>query len=248
MKKTILMAALAVVAGVFLTVNMGDAAKKAEYVGYKKCGGCHKSQKDSWLESSHAKAFEDLEKGVKVAEKKKAGLEDKDYTKDEKCLTCHTTGYGEKGGYKEDLGETTAKYLVGVTCEMCHGAGEGFRKEHRKAGNEFKKTNKPTPRKNLVALGQNVSTEDIKEACFSCHMNYEGSGWNGAKEPYTPFTPKVDAKYKFDFDKAVKDTKAMHEHFKLRGVFTGEPLFKYREAFQKEAKEAVEGEEGGEEK
>ena len=84
-------------------------------------------------------------------------------------------------------------------------------------------------------------------------MNYEGSSWKGAKEPYTPFTPKVDPKYKFDFEKMVKESgkdkdKGMHEHFKLRGVYDGEPVPKIRAEFQKKAKEPAAGEEEEEEK
>ena len=46
-----------------------------------------------------------------------------------------------------------------------------------------------------------------------------------------------DAKYTFNFDKMVKDVKAMHEHYKLDGSFTGEPKFKYHDEFQANAKE-----------
>jgi hypothetical protein len=74
-------------------------------------------------------------------------------------------------------------------------------------------------------------------------LNYEGSPWKGAKEPYTPFTPKVDAKFKFEFEKAIKEKKAMHEHFKLKGAFEGEPVPKIRTEFQKTAKEPAAGEE-----
>ncbi len=234
--KKILFVALSVAISLVLISGTGEAAKKAKYVGYKKCGGCHKSQRDSWKKTKHAKAFESLKPGKAVEAKKKAGLDpNKDYTKDDKCLTCHTTGYKQRGGYKKGISKTKAKYLVGVTCEMCHGAGDKYRRLHRDAGNKFKKTGKPTPRAQLDKLGMNVSTEAIKNACFSCHMNYEGSGWAGAKEPYTPFTPKVDPKYKFDFDKFVRDEKAMHKHFKLKGVFKGEPKFKYHDEFQEKA-------------
>ena len=47
--------------------------------------------------------------------------------------------------------------------------------------------------------------------------------WKGVKKPYTPFTPKVDKKYAFNFEKSVRNNKAMHEHFKLAGTFNGPP-------------------------
>lgn len=217
-------------------------AATVEYVGNKSCSGCHKSEGKSWADTAHAKAVESLKKGVKADAKKKAGLEDKDYTKDEKCLTCHTVGYGGKGGYTIAMEDAKAKYYTAVGCEMCHGAGSLYKKEMRKAGFDFKKKKKTTLRKKLIAAGQN---DDLEDACNSCHMNYEGSPWKGAKAPYTPFTPKVDAKYAFDFQKAVRNNKAMHEHFKLKGIFEGDPLPKTRAEFQKDAKEPEVG--GGEE-
>ncbi|MFO7580259.1 MAG: cytochrome C554, partial [Nitrosomonas halophila] len=42
----------------------------------------------------------------------------------------------------------------------------------------------------------------------------------------------------FNFDEMVKDVKAMHEHYKLDGVYEGEPKFKYHDEFQASAKEA----------
>ena len=212
--------------------------------------GCHISQRDSWLDTTHAKAFDSLKPKVKANEKKKAKLDpNKDYTNDKDCIGCHTTGYGEKGGYKPDMPEKKAKFLQSVGCEMCHGAGSLYRKKHKEAGASFKKTKQPTPRKELADTGQ---ISNYEEACAGCHLNYKGSPWKGAKEPYTPFTPSVDPKYKLDFEKAVKETgkgkgkgkgKAIHEHFKLRDVFKGEPVSKIRAELQKTAKEPKAGEE-----
>jgi len=70
-------------------------------------------------------------------------------------------------------------------------------------------------------------------------LNYEGSGWKGTKEPYTPFTPEVHKKYTFKFDKYVADVKAMHEHYKLDGTFTGDPIFKMHDEFQSKAKVGI---------
>lgn len=227
-----------------LVLSGSAYAAMASYQGYKKCGGCHKSQKESWLETKHANAFEALKPNKSVKAKQKVKLDPKkDYTADDKCVGCHVTGYQERGGYSDRMPKTRAKYFIGVTCEECHGPGSLYRKEHRKAGREFKRSEKKTPRKVLERKGEIF---DYEEACNSCHMNYEGSPWKGAKKPYTPFTPDVDKKYGFDYDKAVKEIgkdKAMHKHFKLRGVFTGKPIPKYRDEFQKDAKEPAAEEE-----
>ena len=62
------------------------AAGGAKYKGGKKCKACHMKQYKAWAKTSMATSFENLKKGVKVAEKAAAGIEDKDYTHDENCL------------------------------------------------------------------------------------------------------------------------------------------------------------------
>lgn len=230
---------LAVSAAALTLTFGGPAAAAGKYEGIKGCGGCHKSQKESWQQTAHAKAFESLKPKIKAPEKKKAKLDpEKDYTQDKDCIGCHTIGFGEAGGFKPGMSEAEAANVTGVGCEECHGAGGNYRKEHRKAADAFKKTQKPTPRQKLVSAGERF---DYDQACATCHLNYEGSPWKEAKAPFTPFTPKVDAKYKFDFDKAVRHKKALHEHFKLKGVFEGEPMPAIRAEFQKAAKEPVAG-------
>jgi hypothetical protein len=41
----------------------------------------------------------------------------------------------------------------------------------------------------------------------------------------------------------VKDVKAMHEHYKLDGVYEGEPKFKFHEEFQASAQTTEKGKE-----
>lgn len=228
---------IAIIAVVLMLAAKEMFAAETKYEGWKKCGGCHKSEKDSWVETIHAKAMHVLKPGEHIKEKKKAKLDpEKDYTKDKDCLPCHTTGYGKKGGYRDDMSEEEAKYLLGVGCEECHGAGNQYRKKHSADGKAFKATNQKGVRQTLVDAGQNF---DYENACAKCHMNYEGSPWEGAKEPYTPMNPKVDKKYMFDFQDALQDSgkvKKMHEHFKLRGVYDGEPVPSFRAELQKKAK------------
>ncbi len=119
---------LAVVSGCVVPL-VGDE-EKAEYVGSSKCKKCHMAQYKSWSKDTHmAKAFGSLKPGEKSEAKGKAGLDpSKDYTKDETCLKCHVTGYGEKGGYAipdpgDDKAIKRAKKMAGVGCECCHGPG-----------------------------------------------------------------------------------------------------------------------------
>lgn len=228
----------ALAAVVVFAILAGSAAAEPRFEGRKKCQNCHKSQGESWAETAHAKAMESLKPKTREKAKLKAKLDPKkDYTKDKKCVGCHVDGFGEEYGYSI---QEPDKFLTGVGCESCHGAGSDYRKIHRKAGERFEKAKETAPRQDLVEAGQDFQFE---EKCNACHLNYEGSTWKGVKEPYTPFTPKVDKKYDFDFEKSVRNNKAMHEHFKLVGTFTGPPLPKFHDEFQSKAKPAVVGKE-----
>jgi len=228
-----IMTACRLIAVALFTLMIGQVmAADAPFEGRKKCSSCHKAQAKSWRDTAHAKAMDSLKPNERKEAKLKADLDpEKDYTQDKDCVGCHVDGFGEKGGYTI---ESPKKMLAAIGCESCHGPGRLYRGDHRKAGQIFEKSGKTTPRKSLADKGQDFHFE---ERCNACHMNYEGSPWKGAKAPYTPFTPAVDEKYTFNFDEMVKDEKAMHEHYKLDGVFTGEPKFKYHDDFQANAKE-----------
>ncbi|UCD94594.1 MAG: cytochrome c3 family protein, partial [Candidatus Zixiibacteriota bacterium] len=102
---------LSLLAFVIASISVADTTKvaaekvKHEYVGADKCKYCHKKDgvHPSWLETKHAKAWENLKP---------------EQQKDEKCIGCHSTG-------------TTAKgvLLEGVQCEACHGPGDDYRKK-----------------------------------------------------------------------------------------------------------------------
>lgn len=209
------------------------AAEEFAYEGHRKCSSCHRSQSESWKGTAHAKAFESLAPNHKAEAKRKAGLDPaKDYRQDAQCLGCHTTGHKKDGGYDP---KEPNEYLVGVTCESCHGPGAQYRLMHRKAGDRFERGGKTTGREQVAELGQEFAFE---ERCNACHMNYEGSPWPHARPPFTPFTPKVEARYGFAFDKAVRDDEAMHAHFRLEGTFVGDPVAPFHAEFQAAAKPA----------
>lgn len=213
----------------------------AEYVGVKVCSKCHYDQGDAWKLTAHAKAFESLKPGVKAVAKTKAKLDPAtDYSANKDCLVCHVTGLGEPGGYRADMDAESAKQLAGVGCEACHGAGGAYRVAHGDAGDRLKVSGNTTPRRVVVDAGQNF---DYEAACAKCHLNYPGSSWPGVKAPHTPFTSALDPKYGLDFRKAVlagDKNNPIHTHFKLRGVFKGDPVPAVRDEVQANAREAEE--------
>ena len=71
------------------------------FVGDQNCHFCHPKQKEAWLKTAHARAYETL-----VRERR---------TNDPTCLPCHTTGFG----VADNLGGILN--LNNVQCESCHG-------------------------------------------------------------------------------------------------------------------------------
>lgn len=76
--------------------------------GTESCAACHADDCDDWYDSDHAKAWQTLQKkGAHV---------------DPDCQRCHTTGYGQPGGFLSAL-KTPNRTQVG--CESCHGPSQG---------------------------------------------------------------------------------------------------------------------------
>jgi hypothetical protein len=167
-----------------------DAAAEPMFVGYEGCQMCHRDEFADWERSKHAKAFELLKAGARKAAKHKADLEvDKDYTRSDKCIKCHTTGYNRPGGYVS-LSETPTR--AGIGCEMCHGPGSEYRLIHRSKHAGF-------TREEVMAAGQTYGSVDPK-VCRQCHENED-----------TPMQPKVDKKYVFVLEERLQDYRAFHK-------------------------------------
>lgn len=169
----------------------GARAEEHSYVGNKKCKMCHIKEWNSWSTTKMAQAFDALKPGERSEKKKAAGLDPgKDYTRDPKCLTCHTVGYGKPGGFV-DL--ATTPDFAGVGCEMCHGPGGTYTQNKYMSlqNNSYKKVD-------LVAVGLNGQIK--AETCTGlCH----NSG-----------SPFVGKDYVFDYE--ARRDQGIHERFPMK--------------------------------
>jgi hypothetical protein len=77
---------------------------QAVYVGCEKCKDCHASLVEAYSGFKRSRNFRVLEM---------RGRQD-----DQQCLPCHTTGYGEPGGF---VSVEKTPHLTNVQCEVCHG-------------------------------------------------------------------------------------------------------------------------------
>lgn len=132
-----------------------SAAAESAYVETIKCKMCHPNQYNTWGKTGMASALESLRPGQAKEEKVRVGLDpNKDYSTDPSCLGCHTTGYGEKGGFTD---EKNTPAMAGIQCEACHGAGEGYM---------------PIMMKNPRYKLSDVMAKGLispKETCVKCH-------------------------------------------------------------------------------
>jgi hypothetical protein len=179
------------VVGVIIYFSMGkyDHISRGQFVGPNKCKECHKEQYASWKKTRMANSFNVLRPGEKAKEKQMAGLDpDKDYTQDETCLPCHTTGYGLVGGF---ISSEKTPEMAGVSCEACHGHGGSY-------VNTVMNPKNPTFR-TTDARTAGLVYPPTENVCRECH---------NAKSPF------VGKDYKFYFDERVK--LGTHEHYHLK--------------------------------
>lgn len=149
---------LGLVIGCASSVTFG---KEVQYVGVQKCKKCHVKNGDQygkWKNSKHSKAYEVLASDKAKEIGKKLGVADPQQS--EKCLKCHTTGYGEK----PEKFAASFDIKDGVQCESCHGAGSAY-----------KKSKIMKDRDKSIAAGLILPTEEV---CVKCH-NKDAPGFEG---------------------------------------------------------------------
>ena len=145
LKKFFVVAACSVIIiiGISITITSSMGQSEAAYVGESSClVECHKKEVASFKESIHNKAFTNIKDTELYLSQKEKGTE-----KD--CFKCHTTGYGEKGGF---IDEKTTPDHAKVGCEACH--GPGF--EHIAA--------------NANDTAKKKATITLKPDCTQCHV------------------------------------------------------------------------------
>ena len=189
---------LGTAATMFRNAQTVIADNGAAYMGVKTCKRCHLKQYKTWKTTKMAKTFEVLKPGISSETKVKLKFDpQKDYTRDAKCLECHTTGFGLPGGYKipepgDSKAAKRAKENKGTTCEACHGPGSKYIVIHKKAMTKKRKYTLDE----LYQAGQ--YKVDIK-SCTTCHNRRN---------------PTADLYYHFDYEKyKAEDT---HENFPLK--------------------------------
>jgi ABC-type amino acid transport substrate-binding protein len=169
-KKSLLIA-LALAA---LVLSLVPAAREFTFVGASTCKLCHKAKLQGrqyviWDESLHAKAFANLSSAKAAEIGKAAGIADP--PANAQCLGCHAPLAAKAPDLKSE----------GVTCEVCHGPGSGY-----------KKLSVMEDREKAVQNGLVLYSGDagaIQAHCLKCHQNPHGNpfdfgaAWEKIKHP-----------------------------------------------------------------
>lgn len=87
------------------------AGSENTYVGSDACQECHEVEYKNFR--AYAKKAHSYESILSM----KRGLTDAEFRK---CFECHTTGFGEPGGFRS---EKDTPQLKNAGCEVCHGPG-----------------------------------------------------------------------------------------------------------------------------
>lgn len=156
MKQKYTMKFLIVALFVLGAVSFGHAlqGEDSPYVGSEECGKCHLKEYKSWEQTNLARALLVLGPRKMMKIKKNAGLDPyADYTREPKCLKCHTTGFEQK----KDGSYVFAEY--GIGCEACHGAGKKYSMIMKLKGRDYK-------REELIEAGLYA---DFSGICEKCH-------------------------------------------------------------------------------
>jgi len=95
----------------FCLLTKVNAENTKRYVGSEVCKDCHEEQYENF--TKYAKKAHSYKSILRV----KKGLTQEEL---KGCYACHTTGYGEEGGFRS-LEETP--HLKDAGCEVCHGPG-----------------------------------------------------------------------------------------------------------------------------
>jgi len=147
-KKNLFLIILFISIFIFILLSADEEeVPKPEYVSYKKCKTCHKDIYNSWKETTHYTNFQ--------AVLDSTGLDDTT------CFTCHTTGYGEQGGFVDT---TETPDLIGVQCESCHGPGSLYKKYSIMKDHE--------------KCIENGLYEQTEEVCTRCHTEEQSPDFN----------------------------------------------------------------------
>lgn len=126
------------------------------YGGVSTCAQCHQPIVDIYSKSRHSRAMQTLV--------------DKQKEQDAYCVSCHSVGSQQKGGF---VSIEKSPFLANVQCENCHGA----RKDHSK---------NPFPSTQMSSTEKSKKNLESRKICMNCHNSQHSPNFN-----FDTYWPKI---------------------------------------------------------
>jgi len=135
--------------------------------GPMRCAKCHENEVRVWLQTPHAKTFEQLHRRPEAnAIASKMGLQS--IKRGDVCLDCHYTSQATGG---------QPKIIAGVSCESCHGASNDWINLHNDYGGPTVLKNRESPEHKEQRRAASIATGMrnpaniflVARSCFQCH-------------------------------------------------------------------------------
>ena len=95
----------------FYGVSRASDQGEATFTGTESCKECHEDEYENF------KAFAKKATSYESIKKMQKGLTSQEL---KQCFSCHTTGYGQPGGF---VSIVKTPHLADAGCEVCHGPG-----------------------------------------------------------------------------------------------------------------------------
>lgn len=141
------------------TITSAQSTGNHKYLGVKTCMLCHKGVSkgavyEKWVQSGHAKAYQELltPQSDDIAKKKGLKMPAKD---SKECLECHATAANVAPSQISEKGKL--ELADGIECETCHGPASDYLIVHSK---------KDVTKAMEAGLIVGVNNE---KACTKCH-------------------------------------------------------------------------------
>lgn len=180
----LLLLALVALTGKAQAVEPGER-DPARVVGPGECAECHENATAIWRNTHHFSTFREMprnKEGIEIA--RNMGL--RRIKEDSLCLDCHFTSKLDEEGQPDPI--------AGISCESCHGAGEGYLEVHSEFSGkeEGEETAEEVAERWHKAEEGGMIRPDMMytwaKNCYSCHVVPEeklvNKGGHSAGSPF----------------------------------------------------------------
>ena len=139
---------------------------KVPYIGTAACGKCHPIDLQALRDSRHTRAVNLLAAPAPSLSRVPAHKHGVTGIDKPECLRCHTTGFGQPGGFPAAAPAGAARHaMAGVGCEACHGPGKAHADDPKKPGA-------------IAKLGGTCDACSILPICRQCHDDKNSPRFN----------------------------------------------------------------------